>query len=69
MNSSLMSLTSHYAKVQFRLQQIVSAPADSRDQLLKDLERFAFRGIPDIAAAQAHLRERITTEKLSLIHI
>jgi len=48
LNSSLMALTSHYAKVQLRLQQIVSAPGESREELLKDLEQFAFRGIPDM---------------------
>jgi hypothetical protein len=48
LNSSLMALTSHYAKVQMRLQQIVSAPGESREDLLKDLEQFAFRGIPDM---------------------
>jgi len=48
LNSSLMALTSHYAKVQMRLQQIVSAPGESREELLKDLEQFAFRGIPDM---------------------
>jgi len=48
LNSSLMALTSHYAKVQLRLQQIVAAPGESREDLLKDLEHFAFRGIPDM---------------------
>jgi len=48
LNSSLMALTSHYAKVQLRLQQIVAAPGESREELLKDLEQFAFRGIPDM---------------------
>ena len=50
LTSSLMAMTSHYAKVQLRLQQIVAAPADSREQLLKDLEEFAFRGIPDVSS-------------------
>jgi len=48
LNSSLMALTSHYAKVQLRLQQIVAAPGESREELLKDLEQFAFRGIPNM---------------------
>eukprot|EP00092_Neocalanus_flemingeri_P067438 GFUD01082319.1.p1 GENE.GFUD01082319.1~~GFUD01082319.1.p1 ORF type:complete len:634 (-),score=187.67 GFUD01082319.1:90-1991(-) len=48
LNSSLMALTSHYAKVQLRLQQVVSAPGESREELLKDLEEFAFRGIPNM---------------------
>ena len=49
LNSSLMSMTSHFAKVQFRLQQVVGAPADKKEALLVDLQQFAFRGIPDIS--------------------
>ena len=48
MGNSLMALTSHYAKVQLRLQQVVSAPVDSREELLKDLNNFATMGIPDL---------------------
>ncbi|XP_066995426.1 RUN domain-containing protein 1 [Anabrus simplex] len=47
LNSSLIALTSHFAQVQFRLRQIVEAPPNEREQLLKDLEAFAFRGIPE----------------------
>ena len=48
LSSSLMALTSHYAKVQLRLQQIVAAPNSAREELLRDLEQFAFRGIPNL---------------------
>ena len=48
LTSNLMALTSHYAKVQLRLQQIVAAPNEAREELLKDLEDFAFRGIPNM---------------------
>ena len=48
LSSSLMALTSHYAKVQLRLQQILAAPNSDREDLLRDLEQFAFRGIPDM---------------------
>ena len=48
MGNSLMALPSHYAKVQLRLQQVVSAPVDSREELLKDLHSFASMGIPDL---------------------
>ena len=48
MGNSLMALTSHYAKVQLRLQQVVAAPNEAREELLKDLEDFAFRGIPNM---------------------
>lgn len=36
--------------MQFRLQQVVSAPSDKRENLLKELENFAFRGIPNISS-------------------
>ncbi|XP_012250836.2 RUN domain-containing protein 1-like [Athalia rosae] len=48
LNSSLIALTTHFAQVQFRLRQIVDAPASEKENLLKELEEFAFRGIPDV---------------------
>lgn len=48
LTSSLQALTSHFAQVQFRLRQIVEAPTVERDGLLKNLEEFAFRGIPEV---------------------
>lgn len=47
LNNSLLALTSHFAQVQFRLKQIVDAPVDEKEDLLKSLEQFAFKGIPD----------------------
>nr|CAG4649227.1 EOG090X03YR [Scapholeberis mucronata] len=47
LNSSLMALTSHFAQVQFRLKQIVDAEPETKETLLRELEEFAFRGIPD----------------------
>ncbi|XP_052855820.1 RUN domain-containing protein 1 [Drosophila gunungcola] len=47
LTSSLLALTSHFAHVQLRVRQIVEAPTEERDQLLRDLEDFAFQGIPD----------------------
>lgn len=35
-------------QVQFRLKQICDAPTNKKEELLKELEEFAFRGIPDI---------------------
>ena len=55
LNSSLMSMTSHFAKVQFRLQQVVGAPADKKEALLVELQQFAFRGIPDISTPRTPL--------------
>ncbi|XP_055537188.1 RUN domain-containing protein 1 [Wyeomyia smithii] len=48
LSSSLMALTSHFAQVQLRLRQIVDAPQEERDYLLKNLEEFAFLGIPEL---------------------
>lgn len=50
LNNSLIALTSHFAQVQLRLKQIVSASSDEKERLLKDLEEFAFSGIPDLAS-------------------
>lgn len=47
--TSLQSLTSHFAQIQFRLRQIVDSPMPERDDLLKNLEEFAFKGIPEVA--------------------
>lgn len=47
LNSSLLALTTHFAQVQFRLKQIVDAPTDDKERLLKELEEFSFKGIPD----------------------
>lgn len=52
LNSSLISLTSHFAQVQLRLKQIVAASDDEKEALLKELEEFAFRGIPDLRDPQ-----------------
>lgn len=45
--SSLMALTTHFAQVQFRLKQVSEAPEKDRDIMLKKLEDFADRGIPN----------------------
>jgi repressor of nif and glnA expression len=48
LNASLMALTTHFGQVQFRLKQIVAAPVDDKESLLKELEEFAFRGCPNL---------------------
>ena len=55
LNSSLLALTTHFAQVQLRLKQIVDANEDQREQLLKELEQFANRGIPDLRQPQIDL--------------
>ena len=39
-----------FSQVQLRLQQVVSAPSDKKEDLLKELEQFAFRGIPNVSS-------------------
>lgn len=56
MNSSLIALTTHFAQVQFRLRQIVEAAPDEKEKLLKNLEEFAFRGIPEMESSFGKLR-------------
>ncbi|XP_078366538.1 RUN domain-containing protein 1-like [Oculina patagonica] len=53
LNGSLLALTSHFAKVQFRLKQVVAAPVETRERLLMELEEFAFQGCPDVRGPQA----------------
>ncbi|XP_015118618.1 RUN domain-containing protein 1 [Diachasma alloeum] len=65
LNSSLIALTTHFAQVQFRLRQIVDAPTDEKEKLLKELEEFAFRGIPDVPNTVA-LRNRSSSSSISL---
>ncbi|XP_012278847.1 RUN domain-containing protein 1 [Orussus abietinus] len=60
LNSSLIALTTHFAQVQFRLRQIVDAPTEEKESLLKELEEFAFRGIPNVPSSLS-LDSRSTT--------
>lgn len=57
LNSSLFALTTHFAQVQFRLRQVVHAPPEAKEKLLKSLEEFAFRGIPDIGLVKEQIDE------------
>jgi len=43
-DESLIALTTHFAQVQFRLKQIISAEPQHKEGLLKELEDFAFQG-------------------------
>ncbi|CAH8587847.1 unnamed protein product [Schistosoma rodhaini] len=52
LNSLLMAFTSHIAQVQFRLGQVINAESDSRELMLKSLEEFASRGIPDLQSLE-----------------
>ncbi|XP_034671184.1 RUN domain-containing protein 1 isoform X2 [Drosophila subobscura] len=63
LTSSLLALTSHFAHVQLRVRQIVEAPAEERDQLLRDLDDFAFQGIPDAGLGQQKDSGEADTER------
>lgn len=45
LSSSVFSLTSHLAQVEFRLRQILKAPAEEKDAMLQALEEFTSRGV------------------------
>ncbi|KAF5276698.1 hypothetical protein FQA39_LY06502 [Lamprigera yunnana] len=66
LNSSLFALTTHFAQVQFRLRQIVDAPRSDKQSLLKALEDFAFRGIPDIGLVKEKMDEASLAETVRL---
>ncbi|KAB0801414.1 hypothetical protein PPYR_05768 [Photinus pyralis] len=66
LNSSLFALTTHFAQVQFRLRQIVDAPRSDKQELLKALEEFAFRGIPDIDLVRDKIDEANLAETMRL---
>ncbi|KAM7541062.1 hypothetical protein Aperf_G00000045005 [Anoplocephala perfoliata] len=48
LNSSLLLLTSHFAQVQFRIEQILQADPQEKETLMRDLEQFAWKGLPDL---------------------
>lgn len=77
LNSSLMALTSHFARVQFRLKQVVDAPTEEKDKMLEELEQFAFRGCPNLSnpillegmshekiIAEQHMKQKELIEQL-----
>ncbi|KAI1719496.1 RUN domain-containing protein [Ditylenchus destructor] len=49
LNESVLSLSTHFAHIQFRIQQISNAPAEKRDEMLKELQEFASKGCIDIS--------------------
>ncbi|XP_022902310.2 RUN domain-containing protein 1 [Onthophagus taurus] len=66
LSSSLFALTTHFAQVQFRLKQIVDASIDDKDELLRSLEEFAFRGIPDVGSVKERISEANLAEMIRL---
>nr|CAH7742400.1 unnamed protein product [Callosobruchus chinensis] len=66
LNSSLFALTTHFAQVQFRLRQVVNAPNEDKEELLKSLEEFAFSGIPDVGLVGEQMDEASLTEAMCM---
>lgn len=66
LSSSLLALTTHFAQVQFRLRQIVDSPAEDKEDLLKSLEEFAFRGIPDVSLTKERIDETTLAEAMRM---
>lgn len=64
LNTSLIALTTHFAQVQFRLRQIVEAAPDQKEILLKNLEEFAFRGVPEVENSFCKLKLSRTESSL-----
>ncbi|KAG7301955.1 hypothetical protein JYU34_013399 [Plutella xylostella] len=51
LSSSVFSLTSHLAQVEFRLRQILKASPEEKDVMLKALEEFTSRGVGEARGA------------------
>ncbi|XP_013172766.1 PREDICTED: RUN domain-containing protein 1 [Papilio xuthus] len=60
LSSSVFSLTSHLAQVEFRLRQILKAPPEEKDSMLQALEQFTSRGVPDSRTAPQGSAEEIS---------
>lgn len=56
-------------KVQFRLKQIVDAEPEVKENLLKELEEFAFRGIPDFQKTMKNIEETKGTENFEVMSV
>ncbi|CAD5213057.1 unnamed protein product [Bursaphelenchus okinawaensis] len=57
LSESVLTLSTHFAHIQFRLQQINAAPAETRDEMLKELLDFASQGCIDITDVRQQARE------------
>lgn len=64
---SLSAVTTHIAHVQFRLRQIINAPLEEKESLLKDLEEFTFKAIPEIQSLSSNASKDADETKDRLI--
>ena len=65
---SLNAITKHFAHVQFRLRQVIDAPLNEKEELLKDLEEYAFKGIPEVQTLTADTSQVYDESKDRTIH-
>ncbi|XP_017042192.1 uncharacterized protein LOC108088756 [Drosophila ficusphila] len=63
LQEDLFTISSHYAKIQFRLRQISSASACKRDDLLKDLELLTTQGLDDSVQGLENLLSHSTNNR------
>ena len=52
-------------QVQLRLQQVVGAAPEKREDLLKELEQFAFRGIPNLSSPRIPEQHQVPAQAQS----
>ncbi|CAI4223747.1 unnamed protein product [Auanema sp. JU1783] len=53
LNESLSLLSSQFAQIQFRLRQIVNSNGETKDDLLKELHDYAFKGVTETSVKEA----------------
>lgn len=57
LNESLIALSTHFARIQFRIQQISQAPGEKRDEMLRELSDLASSECVDICQIKRNLLE------------
>lgn len=62
LNNSLLALTTHFAQVQFRLRQIIQSDDGDKENLLRELEDFAFQGCPNIHEDYSQMGESLCSD-------
>uniref|UniRef100_A0A915D7U6 RUN domain-containing protein n=1 Tax=Ditylenchus dipsaci TaxID=166011 RepID=A0A915D7U6_9BILA len=69
LSESVLALSTHFAHIQFRIQQISSAPAEKRDEMLKELQDFASRGCIDISQVRQDTEQLKSAEKTDDVEV
>ncbi|KAI6186578.1 RUN domain-containing protein [Aphelenchoides besseyi] len=65
LSESVLSLSTQFAHIQFRLQQISAAPTENRDELLKELLEFASEGCLDISGIREEANQLRQSNNIS----